>query len=57
VEKLEGMNVLTAKPTLKVMWIQWKDSARKVAERISVGEVDERVWIDVNRDWRRIILQ
>jgi hypothetical protein len=57
VEKLEGMNVLTAKPTLKVMWIQWKDSARKVAERISVGEVDERAWIDVNRDWRRIILQ
>lgn len=56
-EKLEGMNVLVAKPTLKVMWIQWKDSARKVAERISVGEVDERAWIDVKRDWRCIILQ
>jgi hypothetical protein len=56
-EKLEGMSVIVAKPTWKVMWIQWKDSARKVAERISVGEVGERAWIDVQSDWRCIILQ
>ena len=56
-EKVKRVNALVAKPTLKVMWIQWKDSARTVAERISVGEVDERAWIDAKRDWRCIILQ
>ncbi len=56
-EKLKDMNILVANPTLKVMWIQWKDIARKVADRISVGEVDERAWIDVKKDWRCIILQ
>jgi hypothetical protein len=56
-EKRQEGQVLVAKPILKVMWIQWKDSERIVAERISVGEVDERVWIDLKRDWRCVILQ
>jgi hypothetical protein len=56
-EKRQGEQVLLPKPILKVMWIQWKDSERTVAERISVGEVDERVWIDVKREWKCIILQ
>jgi hypothetical protein len=56
-EKRQDGQVLVAKPILKVMWIQWKDSERTVAERISVGEVDESVWIDLKRDWRCITLQ
>ncbi|KAE9364255.1 hypothetical protein N431DRAFT_431169, partial [Stipitochalara longipes BDJ] len=55
-EKRRGKDVLVAKPILKVMWIQWKDSARKVAERISVGEVNEKAWIDLKKEWRCIIL-
>jgi hypothetical protein len=56
-EKRQLGQVLVAKPILKVMWIQWKDRQRRAAERISVGEVDERVWINVKRDWKCIILQ
>jgi len=56
-EKRQLGQVLVAKPILKVMWIQWKDEERRAAERISVGEVDERAWINVKRDWKCIILQ
>jgi hypothetical protein len=56
-EERQGGQVLVAKPILKVMWIEWKDRERRVAERISVGEVDERAWIDLKRDWECIILQ
>jgi hypothetical protein len=56
-EKREGEHVLVAKPILKVMWIQWKDRERRIAERISVGEVDEKAWIDLKRDWICIILE
>jgi Heterokaryon incompatibility protein (HET) len=57
IEKREDGHILVAKPTLKVMWIQWIDTTRTVAERISVGEVDERAWIDLKRDWKCVILQ
>ena len=56
-ETRQGEQVLVAKPILKVMWIQWKDRDKRVAERISVGEVDERAWIDLERDWKCIILE
>ncbi|KAI9786497.1 MAG: hypothetical protein M1839_006957 [Geoglossum umbratile] len=52
-----GSQVLSAQPTLKVMWINWDDAERKTASRISVGEVDEQAWINVERDWRLVILQ
>jgi hypothetical protein len=55
-EKRQDEQVLVAHPILKVMWIQWKDGRKIVAERISIGEVDERAWIDLKRDWRCIIL-
>jgi hypothetical protein len=57
IEKREVGYMLVAKPILKVMWIQWVDSTRTVAERISFGEVDERAWISLKRDWKCVILQ
>jgi len=57
VEERQGRQILVAKPILKVMWIQWKDRERKTAERISVGEVDEKAWINLEREWRCIVLQ
>lgn len=56
-ENRQGLQVLSAQPTLKVMWIKWEDAERKTASRISVGEVDEKAWINVERDWRLVILQ
>jgi hypothetical protein len=56
IDKKQGEQVLIAEPKLKVMWIQWQDEERKVASRISVGEVDELTWINVKRDWRVVIL-
>jgi Heterokaryon incompatibility protein (HET) len=56
-EKRQDEQVLVAHPILKVMWIQWKDVRKTVAERISIGEVDERAWIDLERDWRCVILE
>ena len=56
-ENREGLQVLSAQPTLKVMWIKLEDADRKTASRISVGEVDEQTWITVKRDWRLVILQ
>jgi len=55
-EKRQNEQILVAYPILKVMWIQWKDVKKIIAERISIGEVDERAWIDAKRDWRCIIL-
>jgi hypothetical protein len=57
IEKRQRQQILVANSTLKVMWIRWKDRERGVAERISVGEVDESGWIDVKRDWKPIILE
>ena len=56
-ENRQGSQVLSAQPTLKVMWIQWEDAERNTASRISVGQVDEQAWIGVKRDWRLVILQ
>jgi hypothetical protein len=56
-EKRGDSHMLVAKPILKVMWIQWIDSMRTTAERISVGEVDERAWINAERHWKCVILQ
>jgi hypothetical protein len=56
-EKSGDSHMLVAKPILKVMWIQWIDSMRTTAERISVGEVDERAWINAERHWKCVILQ
>ncbi|CZR60207.1 uncharacterized protein PAC_10103 [Phialocephala subalpina] len=56
-EKRQEGQILVAQPILKVMWIQWKDLQRTVAERISVGELDERLWIDHKKEWRCIVLE
>jgi Heterokaryon incompatibility protein (HET) len=56
-ENRQGLQILSAQPTLKIMWIKWEDGERKTASRISVGEVDEQAWINVKRDWRLVILQ
>lgn len=56
-ENRQGLQVLVAQPALKVMWIKWDDSGRKIASRISVGEVDEQAWIKVKPDWRPVILR
>jgi hypothetical protein len=56
-ESRQGLQILSAQPTLKIMWIKWEDAERKTASRISVGEVDEQAWINVKRDWRLVILQ
>jgi hypothetical protein len=57
-ENRPGSQVVPSpQPTLKVMWIKWEDAERKMASRISVGEVDEQAWINVKRDWRLVILQ
>ena len=57
IEKREGEQVLVAQPILKVMWIHWENEERKVASRISVGEVNEMAWVNVKRDWRLIVLK
>jgi hypothetical protein len=56
IDKRQDEQIFVAHPILKVMWIQWKDARKTVAERISIGEVDERAWIDLKPEWRCVIL-
>jgi hypothetical protein len=56
IDKRQDEQILVAHPILKVMWIQWKDARKTVAERISIGEVYERAWIDFKPEWRCVIL-
>jgi hypothetical protein len=37
IDKRQDEQILVVHPILKVMWIQWKDARKTVAERISIG--------------------
>jgi len=44
-------------PKLNMLLVSWDDRGRNIASRICAGTVDEKAWVDAEREWISVTLQ